>query len=534
MIARFHRWLRLPRIAPHEPLDTLAQVRLRGVRLLAWLGWGAVLMMALVSRWLHPDSTGALLAVGITVNIGPTLAALRRQHHLEARLIAGTLAAALPAMLVFLLRGDAWQMDGHMYFFVALAALTVLCDWRPLLLASGLIAAHHVLFEAIMPGWVFAGSGNVGRVLFHAVAVVLQCAVLSYLMRKLERLLRQQDAGLAESRRLVTEAEAARARARAALDQAGQSERRMAAERARREALGERIAAERTAELRLLANEFERSVLDVVVAIDTSATTLERSAVELDDIAGQADRQTRRVASDAADTSADIHHVAAAVQDLGLSIRTIAVAADQQHDLTLRAAMEGTRSLHTIAALRTQVDLIESFVVDIGKIAGRTNLLALNATIEAARAGEAGRGFAVVASEVKGLAGDAARAAGRIRGLLGDVRGSVDDTAGKLAGATDAVQDVTRAADRIAAAATEQRGHAGDVEDGAARIASGADRIVRDIGDVATAVSAAVTLSMRVRDNAGALAAGAQGLRSSTQRFVAFLTEGEPTTAIAA
>ena len=47
-----------------------------------------------------------------------------------------------PALGVYLLQGHAWQMDGHMYFFVALAALTVLCDWRPIVLASALIASE--------------------------------------------------------------------------------------------------------------------------------------------------------------------------------------------------------------------------------------------------------------------------------------------------------------------------------------------------------------------------------------------------------
>ena len=38
-----------------------------------------------------------------------------------------------------------------MYFFVALAALAVLCDWQPLVLASALIAIHHLTLEWIAP-----------------------------------------------------------------------------------------------------------------------------------------------------------------------------------------------------------------------------------------------------------------------------------------------------------------------------------------------------------------------------------------------
>ncbi len=78
-----------------------------------------------------------------------------------------------------------------MYFFVALAALIVLCDWRPIALAAVLIAVHHLLLQY------FAGLGlhRVGqsrRVVIHAVAVILQCAALSYVAIQLRGLLIRQ------------------------------------------------------------------------------------------------------------------------------------------------------------------------------------------------------------------------------------------------------------------------------------------------------------------------------------------------------
>ncbi|MGQ7385838.1 hypothetical protein ACTGVI_12460, partial [Streptococcus suis] len=75
----------------------------------------------------------------------------------------------LPALFVFLLSGARWQMDAHMYFFTALAALTVLCDWRPLALAGALIAVHHFMLDLILPAWVFEdGQGGIALVLFDA------------------------------------------------------------------------------------------------------------------------------------------------------------------------------------------------------------------------------------------------------------------------------------------------------------------------------------------------------------------------------
>ena len=521
------RWLPAAPDAVPAPQDAVGRIRVQGVVLLALLGWITLLLMVAASPWVQPGTTLPLLCAGIAVNAAPTWMAIRRRHDAEACAVVSTLAAALPAMLVFLLRGGAWQIDGHMAFFVALSALTVLCDWRPIAVASALIAAHHLALDWFMPSWVFGGSAADahGRVLFHALAVLLQFGILAFLTGLIGRLLRQQDAGLAESRRLVTIAETQHARAEDALAQARIAEGQATAERARRQQIGVQAASARKAELLTLAREFERSVSDVVVVIHGSAARLEQSAIELDEAAGRADHRSRDVAASALDTTADIHQVAGAIRDLSASIRTIAAAAGQQNVLTERAVREGGRSARTIESLTLQVDQIEAFIEDIRRIAGKTNLLALNATIEASRAGGAGRGFAVVASEVKTLAGDAARATGRIQSLLGDVRRGVDDTSRTLADATGAFQDVTGAAGRIGLAVTEQQTYAADVEESAARAAGGADGIARQIASVTGAISAATMLSTRVRDDAGVLASGARGLHVSTQRFVAFLTD---------
>jgi methyl-accepting chemotaxis protein len=288
-----------------------------------------------------------------------------------------------------------------------------------------------------------------------------------------------------------------------------------------------RATVERQAELMILASEFERTVSEVVKTIHSSSQGLEDLAIRLDDVAGDADREASAAALGAAGTTSDIRQVAAAIGDLSASIQTIAVAAGRQNTLTETAAGEAALSVQTIAMLDTRVVEIETFIADIHNIAAKTNLLALNATIEAARAGDAGRGFAVVAGEVKSLAADAARASGRIRDLLSDIRAGVSDTARKISGATDAVHDVASAAARIATAVTEQNGYAGEIDRSAARAASSADLIEQQMEGVAAAVATAVLLSAQVRGDAATLATGARDLRSSTQRFVAFLRDGE-------
>ncbi len=166
---QFDRWKFLARgraAIPDETVFTIMDLRIRGVRLIALLGWFAAFAIVGSARLGDTEAVRPAL-VAIAMNILPTIMALRGRHDLRARLIVGTLAAGLPALFVYVMQDQAWQTDGHMYFFVALSALVVLCDWRPIALASVLIALHHLLFMTVAPAWVFTGAGEVGRVIFH-------------------------------------------------------------------------------------------------------------------------------------------------------------------------------------------------------------------------------------------------------------------------------------------------------------------------------------------------------------------------------
>ena len=97
---------RLPaaRTTAPPPDDAVGRIRVQGVMLLALLGWIALVPIVAASPWVQPGSTLPLLGAGIAVNMAPTWMALRRRHDAEACAVVSTLAAALPAMLVFLLR----------------------------------------------------------------------------------------------------------------------------------------------------------------------------------------------------------------------------------------------------------------------------------------------------------------------------------------------------------------------------------------------------------------------------------------------
>lgn len=505
-------------------LDTL---RMRGVRVVVGVGWLCLPLLLIWGVAMNAPGTVLAIAAAAVVNIIPTIMALRGRHDLAARMSCGVVAAAMPAIYVYLLAGSAWQMDAHMYFFVALAVIAVLCDWRPLALASGLIALHHLVLSYVLPGWVFENGGALDRVLFHALAVVLEFAALTYLTTRLRVLIVAQDAAREEGERLIRVAEAERGRAIAALAAAQAAEERSQSERERREAAESRIEGERRAALMALADDFERSVAGVAVAIEGAAATLEGSSATLTRIAAEAGRQASEVAVGAFQAAGATQDVADAVQRLTDSIGGIAESANAQAMLTGDVQRNAEHGKIAVLDLAARAGDINGLVAEIHEIATRTNLLALNATIEAARAGEAGRGFAVVAGEVKQLAGGTARASEKIVSLIGSVRHGVHSTEASIVGAADAVSRVAAAADDIKSAVSGQRGVAAQIERTAHEAARGVDMIEQRIAQVAEAANEADVLSRQVREAAGALSDHARRLRRSTDGFVEQLRTGE-------
>ncbi|NTS64801.1 chemotaxis protein [Sphingomonas sp. HHU CXW] len=505
----------------------LDDLRRRGVRNLVIAGWVCLPLIAIGDRLLGRGGAWMELLVAALTLILPTIMAVQRRFDRAARLTVAIEVAIMPAVFVYMLRGHGWQMDAHMYFFVALAALSLLCDWRPLALASALIAVHHLLFEALVPEWVFAGSGNLGRVVFHAVAVILQFAALAYVSQQLRNLVlatdqarHEQEAARRRSEELSASAAAAAERAVTALATATAAEERSARERARREEVEQRLADERRTALLTLAGAFEHTVAGVAVALDEASVQLVGSAVSLNELATDAGHQATEVVAGAVQASSAAQGVAAAIRDLSGSMETVARHAEEQRNLTRAARDSAASSDKAVRELAERTGDIGGFVEQIGGIAAQTNLLALNATIEAVRAGEAGRGFAVVAGEVKQLAAGTAHATQKIADLIAGIEHGVAVAKDDLDVASTMVRQVTVAANDIRDAVDTQRAVAAEIERTAYDAARGADYVEQQIAVVASAATAAETLSVNVRAAAASLSAHASRLRQSTDRFV--------------
>ena len=166
------------------PYD-LATLRLFASRFFAGALWlhVPVIMALAASNHVPVLQAGAIMALAAA---SATLAAWRFGGDLPARLIIAAAFTMAPILMVYAGMGD-WQTDYHMYFFVVFGALVAYVDWRPIALACLLTAAHHLFLDLVFSTAVFPEPG-LGRVALHAAFVIVDFAVLCWIIAQLKRL----------------------------------------------------------------------------------------------------------------------------------------------------------------------------------------------------------------------------------------------------------------------------------------------------------------------------------------------------------
>ncbi|MEE4453675.1 response regulator [Novosphingobium resinovorum] len=162
----------------------LDKLRYQSGRLLLALFWLHVPLFVAVALLTGGAPAMAALA-GIVVAGSYHLTWMRSGTAPATRYVSAVALMAEPAILLVLLRGHAWQMDMHMYFFAMLTLTIGWCDRRAVLVAATAVALHHLLLLYLLPSAVFSGQGNLGRVLLHAVIVAFQSLVLVWLSDRL-------------------------------------------------------------------------------------------------------------------------------------------------------------------------------------------------------------------------------------------------------------------------------------------------------------------------------------------------------------
>lgn len=442
---------------------TLKQLEQNAVRYLSASAWAmtpAICLGALFSgNPLWMEATG----FSLILSLASLYTKSENSTSLASKYLLATVLTVQTSILLGVFSGHPWQLDIHMLFFAVLAGISMMVDWRPILLSTTFVALHHLLLSFALPTLVFPDNASVPRVILHALILVAQAVSLIWLTHQLERFSiaakrsadkAQSQADAAQSAR--DQAEEEKTKAEKALEQAKHEEKRriQAEEESKRVQQAEKER--QKAKMERLIATFKGSVNDVVSSVSNCINSLTTSAAELSERSQEADRKTMNTQNASKNASANVAAAAAAAEQLSMSVQELKSQTEKSSQLSKEAAQCRADAGTRVQKLSQQAEQITSIISLITNIAEQTNLLALNATIEAARAGDAGKGFAVVANEVKSLAAGSARAAGEIAEKTEQMLQATQGAVASLTEIETVMHSIEEASDSITAAIQQQ------------------------------------------------------------------------------
>ena len=269
-----------------------------------------------------------------------------------------------------------------------------------------------------------------------------------------------------------------------------------------------------------MAERFERSVMEVVGNVSTSATDLQVTAESMSATAEETSQQASAVSTASTQATANVQTVATAAEEMSASIAEIGRQVGQSAKIANNAVQEVAKTNQTVQGLAEAAAKIGEVVDLINDIAGQTNLLALNATIEAARAGEAGKGFAVVAQEVKNLANQTAKATEEISSQIIAVQDETRSTVDSIDGIMSVITEISDISTTIASAVDQQGASTQEIARNVQEAARGTQEVNSKIEQVSTAADESGSAAGKVLTSADNLSQQSDKLQEQVGKFL--------------